>query len=88
MQDTEATTPVDVRTTRHTNGKIATRATYSDNQLIGVWRAYDTDGIIKSGAVYEENRKVADGITDDQGLRTGWWTWYDAMGNIKVVWQL
>ena len=83
VKDAEATTPVDVRTTVHSNGVIATRATYSEGEMIGVWRAYNDQGILESGALYESNRKVADGVTDEQGRRIGAWIWYDEMGQKK-----
>ena len=83
VQDTKATTPVDVRTTVHPNGVIATRATYSEGELVGVWREYDDQGTLESGALYERNKKVADGITDEQGRRMGAWVWYDDMGQKK-----
>jgi len=84
VKDVEATTPVDVRTTRHPNGVIATKSTYSEDALIGVFRAYDTTGTLESGALYEANKKVAEGITNEEGNRTGWWVWFDEMGNKKA----
>lgn len=81
--DSEETTPVDVRRTFHENGVVATVSTFANNQRVGVSRIYDLQGVLIAGEVYDQDVKVADGITDEAGMRMGEWKHYYESGELK-----
>ncbi len=83
VSDAEETVEIDVRTTRHKNGVIASRATYESEKRVGVFSEYDEEGMIISGALYEAGVKIGDGITNAQGQRIGFWRQFYSSGELK-----
>jgi uncharacterized protein len=83
IKDSGDTTPVDLRKTYHPSGKTASTATYSDDLQVGVERVYNEEGELIAGAIFDMDVKIADGITDDKGRKTGSWIWYDDEGRVQ-----
>lgn len=83
VSDAEETAEIDVRTTVHANGVIASKGTYENGVRVGVYTEYNEQGSAVAGAVYEEGKKVADGITNAEGKRSGKWTQYYPSGAKK-----
>ena len=80
--DAEETAPVDVRKTYHKNGKTATSGTYSNGKQVGIFREYNQEGKVISGALYANDSIVAEGITTLQGLKEGIWKHYYPGGSL------
>jgi len=87
IEEEEEKVNVDVRTTEHANGTIATRGVYVDDLREGVFTEYDEDGNIISGAVYEGGTQIAEGITNLEGKRIGIWKEFYPTGEVKVIGQ-
>ncbi len=81
--DAEEAQEIDIRTTEHENGVIASRATYENGVRVGVYTEYAEDGSIVSGALYEKGVKIGEGITNAEGKRIGQWKQYYPDGALK-----
>jgi antitoxin component YwqK of YwqJK toxin-antitoxin module len=80
--DAEETAPIDVRKTYHANRQTATSGTYSNGKKVGVYREYDQEGKVISGALYSNDSIIAEGITTLQGLKEGTWKHYYPGGSL------
>lgn len=74
--DAEETIPMDLRKSYHDNGMVATSSTYSNGKRIGVYREYNREGEVISGAIYSNDTLVAEGITTAEGNKEGIWKHY------------
>ena len=83
IADAEETQEIDIRTTTHNNGTIATRSTYENGVRVGVYTQYDNTGTIISGALYEQGFKIGEGITNAEGKRVGEWKQFYPDGALK-----
>ena len=81
--DAEELQEIDVRTTTHPNGTIASRATYENGVRVGVYTEFDEDGEIAFGALYENGLKIGEGITNAEGKRKGQWRQFYEDGALK-----
>lgn len=77
------TTPLRVRRTLHSTGKIKTIGGFRNGIPDGVHREYDTAGTVVSGAVYTMGILSAEGITDPSGKKQGPWKTYYSNGQLK-----
>lgn len=73
----ETTMVLDIRTTLLEDGSRRT-GSYFEGEAHGIFRTYDAQGNLVSGALFEKGKRVAEGITDRDGLRTGLWRFFDA----------
>jgi antitoxin component YwqK of YwqJK toxin-antitoxin module len=80
--DSEETAPVDVRKTYHSNGKIASSSTYSNGVKVGIYREYNQEGAVISGAIFDDDSIIARGITTPQGSKEGTWKHYYPGGEL------
>jgi antitoxin component YwqK of YwqJK toxin-antitoxin module len=80
IEDDAVTAVIDVRETYHPNGKVATSATYSNGQRIGIYREFDLDGSVNAGKLYANDQIIAEGITTLEGQKQGNWKHYYPSG--------
>ena len=70
---------------RNEQGRLEQTVTYVDGMKQGVSRAYDAQGEITSGSVFDQDVLVAEGITLEDGTRHGDWIQYWPNGNVKCT---
>ena len=73
----ETTMVLDIRTSYMDDGSRQT-GSYFEGVAHGIFRTYDAEGNLVAGALFEKGERVAEGITDRDGLRTGFWRFFDA----------
>ena len=83
ISDAEETVEIDVRTTVHENGTVASRATYENEKRVGTYSEYDNEGTIIAGALYDAGVMIGKGITNSQGKRVGSWKQFYTSGELK-----
>ena len=83
VSDAAEVQEIDIRTTTHSNGTIATRSTYENEVRVGVFHEYDESGKIIAGALYEQGIKIGEGITNSEGKRIGEWKQFYSDGALK-----
>jgi len=69
--------------TYHPNGRPKEIGNYKDGVPEGVFREYDTTGIIVGAEVYKEGILVGKGLYDAKGLEQGHWKGYYDTGELK-----
>lgn len=83
LQADDATTQLlDIRRAYHENGEVARVGGYGANGPEGVFRSYDEEGNLTGGEVYRSGVRVAEGITEENGLRAGDWKLYYDSGEL------
>ena len=74
LQAADATTQMlDIRRTYHENGQIARVGGIGSQGPEGVFRVYSPSGELIGGEVYQNGLRIAEGITEPNGLRAGDW---------------
>lgn len=75
---------IETKTTYYPNGKVKVVGNYKDGIPEGVFRMYDTTGVITGAEVYQEGILVGEGIYDAKGLQQGHWKeYYAETGELK-----
>lgn len=78
----EVTQMLDIRRTYHENGQIARVGGYGAQGPEGVFRVYSPTGELIFGEVYSNGERIAEGITEPNGLREGDWKLYYDSGEL------
>ncbi|HTL81465.1 MAG TPA: toxin-antitoxin system YwqK family antitoxin [Bacteroidia bacterium] len=75
---------IETRTTYYSNGRIHEVGNYKDSIPEGVFRIYDTTGVITAAEVYADGILVGEGVYDAKGQQQGHWKeYYEETGDLK-----
>lgn len=74
---------IETKITYHPNGRPKQIGNYKDDVPEGVFREFDTTGVIVNAEVYLEGVLVGKGLYDAKGLQQGHWTEYYETGELK-----
>ena len=58
---------------------------YADEMKQGIFREYDSTGVLIKSYKYRNNFKIAEGILDSTGLENGEWKYFNTDGSIKAI---
>lgn len=57
---------------------------YNNNMKQGIFREYDSTGVLIASYEYKDDKKLAVGLLDTSGAKTGAWTFYYETGELKA----
>ncbi|HRW96813.1 MAG TPA: hypothetical protein P5104_04725 [Bacteroidales bacterium] len=66
------------------DGKVMIFQTFKNGIPHGIRREYSQEGEIVSGAVYENGKRIAEGITGQDGVRNGPWKDFYSTGELRA----
>lgn len=75
---------IETKTTRHDNGRPKLVGNYKDGVPEGIFREYDTSGVIVSSEIYKEGILIGDGLMDGKNRQQGKWKEYHDTGELKA----
>lgn len=73
-----------VRKEYYPGGQVKISATYKDSLPEGIWRVYDTTGIITESYIYHEGKIIGSGIFLEDGNMHGPWKEFYPDGTLKA----
>ena len=76
VENAEELENLEVIATYHSNGQIASVASYRDGVLEGVSKYYDEVGTITQSKIYRNGKLLGEGIVDEKGIKQGFWKEY------------
>ncbi len=84
QKDAEELAKLEVVRDYYPDGKVAIFQTFKNGVPHGVRREYSTAGEITAGYVYQDGKRIADGITREDGVRNGPWKDYYPGGELRA----
>ncbi len=75
---------IETVTTRHPNGKPKEVGNYKDGVPEGVFKQYDTSGVIIGSEQYKDGILIAEGVLDLKNLQQGHWKEYHETGELRA----
>ncbi len=83
-KESDETILLDIRDEYHEDGTLKESGSYREGKKHGTFREYDPRGKEIGGALYENDKKIGDGMLDSIGRRIGPWKVYYASGELKA----
>jgi uncharacterized protein len=74
---------IETQITYHNNGRPKQIGNYKDGVPEGVFREFDTTGVIVAAEVWKDGVLVGKGLYDDKGVQQGHWLEYYETGELK-----
>ena len=65
------------------DAKVKWEKTYYGSQPHGIWKKYDTSGVVMETIVYKNGNKLGEGIIDSEGIKQGHWKEYYTEGILR-----
>jgi uncharacterized protein len=84
QEDVDELAKLEVVRDYYPDGKVSVFQTFKNGVPHGVRREYSEDGKIIAGFIFDEGKKVAEGITGRDGVRNGPWKDFYPGGQIKA----
>ncbi|MCU0431892.1 MAG: toxin-antitoxin system YwqK family antitoxin [Bacteroidia bacterium] len=75
---------IETVTTRHRNGRPKEVGNYKDGVPEGVFKQYDTSGVIIGSEQYKDGILISEGILDSKNLQQGHWKEYHETGELRA----
>lgn len=77
---------LEIKKEYYANGTIKAEASYKNNKPEGIRREYNKNGKIVASYIFNEGKKIAEGIIDEEGIRDGKWKeFYNKSGELRAV---
>ena len=57
--------------------------TYLGSKPHGIWKEYDTAGVVVSSIIYNKGVRLGEGIVDKKGIKQGYWKEYYSEGELR-----
>ena len=83
IRDEAALPVVEIQERRRDDGSLEETVTYVNGSKQGVSRRFDESGEVIGGSVFESDQIIAEGITQMDGTRSGFWKEYWDNGNVR-----
>ena len=83
IRDEAALPVVEIQERRRDDGSLEETVTYVNGLKQGVSRRFDESGEVIGGSVFESDQIIAEGITQMDGTRSGFWKEYWDNGNVR-----
>ena len=83
--DKKSTTKFEVKRNFYTGGKVKSIVNVINDKRQGVEKIYDEKGNVISGKLFEDDKPVAEGITDENGNRQGEWKFFYEDGTVYSI---
>ena len=83
VENAEELMSVDVVREYYPSAKVRWEKTYLGSQAHGVWKEYDTAGVVISSIIYNKGVILGEGIVDSKGIKQGHWKEYYSEGELR-----
>lgn len=83
VENAEELMSVDVVREYYPSAKVRWEKTYLGSQPHGVWKEYDTAGVVISSLIYNKGVKLGEGVVDVKGIKQGPWKEYYVEGELR-----
>ena len=83
VENAEELMSVDIERDYYPDATVHWERTYLGTQPHGVWKEYDTAGVVISSIVYNKGVKLGEGIIDSRGIKQGHWKEFYADGSLR-----
>lgn len=84
VENAEELMSVDLVREFYPDASVKWEKTYLGSQPHGMWKEYDTAGVIISTIIYNLGDKLGEGVMDDQGIKQGHWKEYYKEGVLRA----
>ncbi len=75
---------VEIQRDFHDNARVKWEKTFFDGEPHGIWKEYDSTGVIINSLIYQYGRLLGEGIIDSAGIKQGDWIEYYADGSVRA----
>ncbi|MBE0637988.1 MAG: toxin-antitoxin system YwqK family antitoxin [Bacteroidales bacterium] len=84
QEDVEELAKLEVIRDYYPDGKVMIFQTFKNGVPHGIRREFSQDGEITAGSIYENGKRVAEGITGQDGVRNGPWKDFYTTGQLRA----
>ena len=84
VENAEELMAVDLVREFYPDAKVKWEKTYLGSQPHGIWKKYDTSGVVIEGVVYQLGVVVGEGIINEKGIKQGHWKEYYKEGVLRA----
>lgn len=84
QEDVDELTKLEVLRDYYPDGKVMIFQTFKNGVAHGIRREYSKDGEIAAGFIYENGKRIAEGITGQDGVRNGPWKDFYTTGQLRA----
>jgi antitoxin component YwqK of YwqJK toxin-antitoxin module len=84
VENAEELMSVDLIREYYPDASVKWEKTYLGTLSHGIWKEYDTAGIVISTVIYNLGIKLGEGIMDSEGIKQGSWKEYYKDGNLRA----
>lgn len=83
VENAEELMNVDLTREYYPDASVHWERTYLGSQPHGIWKEYDTAGVVIYSEVYQKGVKIGEGIIDVKGIKQGHWKEYYENGSLR-----
>lgn len=83
VENAEELMSVDMVREYHSDASVKWEKTYFGSQPHGIWKEYDTTGVVINSIIYTKGIKLGEGVVDSKGIKQGSWKEYYVEGELR-----
>ncbi len=84
VENAEELMNVDLVREYYPDASVKWEKTYLGSQPHGIWREYDTSGVVINSVIYDKGIKLGEGIVDEKGIKQGHWKEFYVEGELRA----